>query len=551
MGSLLADSSANAQNRPPIFSSPLQIPLKLAGNFCEIRSNHFHSGLDFKTNGAEGLPVLAAGGGWISRIKISATGFGRVLYINHPQGYTTVYAHLSSFNNTIAAFVDSIQRATQSFDMEFYPDSNRFPIQQQQLLGRSGNSGGSQAPHLHFEIRDRDTEEPLNPMGFGLPIIDTVSPIISKIAWYVERNGIFFQAGSRPIPTIISAFPDTFHVCPDVYFPAFSGIDTDSSSSLGIYSIAFIADNDTLYNVNFNRFNFSESKLVNAYIDYRELKLHNIEWQRCFKTEGNTFSVFQKNKNRGVLVLDYIPVNCKLYLTDFYGNATSYNWVFQADSVADDIAGFLPVISDKNHYNVSVEKGANLFADRIKLQIPPGAVYENTQVDVNLLIKKNIVSASLGSPLIALQKPISVSFNYKPNSKYNYWFSEVNVIGKPNGSAIPLKKMKDHLEGSLRVFGNYRLMIDSMAPTIISVVKTVDAVSKLNTVFVIKIIDDLSGVKKADAFVNGIWQPCEWDAKNDALIVPMIIDCIGPVKVDIIAIDNSGNEIRWNSCFSY
>ncbi|HQF29058.1 MAG TPA: M23 family metallopeptidase, partial [Bacteroidia bacterium] len=334
---LLAESTAFAQYRSDVFSSPLQIPLKLAGNFCEIRSNHFHSGLDFKTNGAEGQPVFTACEGWISRIKVSTSGFGRVVYINHPQGYTTVYAHLSSFCDPVAALVDSIQRANQSYEMEFFPDSSRFPVIKHQLIGISGNSGGSQAPHLHFEIRDRYSEEPLNPMGFGLPIADTIAPNISKIAWYVERNGNFIQVGSNAISIYNKTESDTFHVCEDVYYAAFSGIDTDSTSSLGIYSIAFIADKDTIYKVKFDRFNFSESKLVNAYIDYKELKLRKTEMQRCFKTEGNTFSVFKKIKNRGVQILDYIPVDCRLVVTDFYGNSSSYNWVFQADSIADSL----------------------------------------------------------------------------------------------------------------------------------------------------------------------------------------------------------------------
>ena len=548
---LLAESTAFAQYRSDVFSSPLQIPLKLAGNFCEIRSNHFHSGLDFKTNGAEGQPVFTACEGWISRIKVSTSGFGRVVYINHPQGYTTVYAHLSSFCDPVAALVDSIQRANQSYEMEFFPDSSRFPVIKHQLIGISGNSGGSQAPHLHFEIRDRYSEEPLNPMGFGLPIADTIAPNISKIAWYVERNGNFIQVGSNAISIYNKTESDTFHVCEDVYYAAFSGIDTDSTSSLGIYSIAFIADKDTIYKVKFDRFNFSESKLVNAYIDYKELKLRKTEMQRCFKTEGNTFSVFKKIKNRGVQILDYIPVDCRLVVTDFYGNSSSYNWVFQADSIADSLLRDFQSVLIPPKYNVTVLNGGEVISDRLKVEIPPGAVYENAQIGAAVTIKKNILSVSIGSPLIALQKPVSVSLKLKPSPKLSYWFSEVNSEGKPNGNAFPLKYFKNHLEGSLRAFGNYRLMIDSMPPKIVSVVKTTDSVKKLNPVFAVKITDDLSGIKKADAFINGIWQPCEWDAKHDALLIPMWIDCSGPVNVDITAVDYSGNSVKVNSCFSY
>lgn len=540
-----------AQYRTDIFSSPLQIPLKLAGNFCEIRSNHFHSGLDFKTNGAEGQPVFAACKGWISRIKVSSSGFGRVLYINHPQGYTTVYAHLSSFDANIAAFVDSIQRTTQSYEMEVFPDSTRFPVSKLLLLGLSGNSGGSQAPHLHFEIRDRYSEEPLNPMGFGLPIEDTIPPSISKIAWYVERNGNFIYAGSLAVQHPNSLLLDTIHVCSDLYFPAFSAIDTDSSSSLGVYSITFTADNDTLYDVKFDRFNFSEAKLVNAFIDYRELKLHKSELQRCFKTEGNTFSVFRNVKNRGVQILDYIPVDCKLSVKDFYGNASSFSWVFQSDSMADFQSGLTPEITSNPDYNVTVSNGGEVVTGKIKLKFPPSSVYENTKVDVLIAVKQQVLSVSIGSPLVPLQKPVLVSLKWKPSAKNNYWFSEVNADGKPNGNAFPLKVVKDHLEGNMRTFGNYFLMIDSLAPTITAIVKATDAVNKLTPLFSVKIIDDLSGVKNADAFVNGIWQPCEWDAKRNLLLIPQMMDCVGPVYVKVKVVDYSGNSAVFDNCFQY
>jgi len=185
------------------------------------------------------------------------------------------------------------------------------------------------------------------------------------------------------------------------------------------------------------------------------------------------------------------------------------------------------------------------------LSIPPGAIYENSQIDASVSVKKNILTASLGSSLIPLQKPVIVTLKIKPSPKFNYWFSEVNSEGKPSGNAFALKSFKDHLEGNLRAFGNYRLMIDSIAPNIVSVIKTNDAVKKWNTVFAVKILDDLSGVKKADAFINGVWQPCEWDAKRDALMIPMQNDCTGPVNVDIKVIDFSGNIRVLNNCFSY
>ena len=145
---LAAIFNTNAQNSKPDFGSPVNIPISLAGNFCEIRPNHFHSGIDIRTNGKEGLPIFSIGDGYVSRIKVSPTGFGKVVYINHPEGYTSVYAHLSSFIPSLDAFVDSIQKSNESYDIEVFPDTKLFPILKGDTIAISGNSGSASISKL-------------------------------------------------------------------------------------------------------------------------------------------------------------------------------------------------------------------------------------------------------------------------------------------------------------------------------------------------------------------------------------------------------------------
>ncbi|MES2629986.1 MAG: M23 family metallopeptidase, partial [Bacteroidota bacterium] len=163
------------------FRSPLDIPLYLSGNFGELRTNHFHTGLDIKTEGREGLNVYASATGWVSRLKVSAFGYGLIVYVEHPNGFTSCYAHLSTFNQRISDYVKLKQYQQRAFEVDFGVPAGEIPVTQGEIIGLSGNSGGSGGPHLHFEIRDTKTELALNPLLFGLDIADDVRPSIN--AW--------------------------------------------------------------------------------------------------------------------------------------------------------------------------------------------------------------------------------------------------------------------------------------------------------------------------------------------------------------------------------
>ncbi|MBL0343200.1 MAG: M23 family metallopeptidase [Bacteroidetes bacterium] len=178
--SLNAQTTINTFNAGKILLSGERI----AGNFGELRGNHFHSGIDYKTNETEGWPVLAADNGYISRVKVSASGYGKVIYITHSSGVVTVYGHLRAFYPAITDSVESIQLATKQFELEFFPDSSRFKVNAGQLIGFSGSSGSAEGPHVHFETRNRDSEKPINPEIMGYPIDDTIPPVLKALVIY-------------------------------------------------------------------------------------------------------------------------------------------------------------------------------------------------------------------------------------------------------------------------------------------------------------------------------------------------------------------------------
>ena len=146
------------------FVQPLEIPMQLSGNFGELRPNHFHAGFDFKTNQKEGLNVHASAEGYVSRIKIASNGYGKAIYITHPNGYTTVYGHLQKAVGAIQEKIEELQYAAKSYEIEAYLKPDELPISKNQIIAISGNTGGSEGPHLHFEFRDSKTEKIINPL---------------------------------------------------------------------------------------------------------------------------------------------------------------------------------------------------------------------------------------------------------------------------------------------------------------------------------------------------------------------------------------------------
>lgn len=197
---LINSTITQAQNNYPqnYFRNPLSIPMQLAANFGAVRTNHFHMGLDLRTNSKENLSVVAAADGYVSRIKVERYGFGNAVYITHPNGYTTVYAHLNRYFDTLDEYVKEKQYKDEKWEQDITFQPGQFPVTKGQLIALSGNTGGSAGPHLHFEIRDTKTEECLNPLLFGFNIPDSVAPIISGLYWY-DRRFSTYEPGANGI----------------------------------------------------------------------------------------------------------------------------------------------------------------------------------------------------------------------------------------------------------------------------------------------------------------------------------------------------------------
>ena len=267
------------------FRDPLDIPITLAANFGELRPNHYHMGLDIRTQHRENLPVFAAADGYVARVQIEPAGFGQAIYIRHPNGYTTVYGHLNQFFPALAAYISEQQYKRESWQTDLELPATLFPVRKGDLIAYSGNTGGSQGPHLHFEIRRTAGDINQNPLLFGLPVPDNTSPSFVRLAWYDRNQGIYEQSAHiLPVRhSSLSKTPDdratvawtilssSLTVPTSRISFAISAFDTQSGSvnPNGIFEATLYKDDQAIIGFQMNNISYDNTRNLNAHIDYR------------------------------------------------------------------------------------------------------------------------------------------------------------------------------------------------------------------------------------------------------------------------------------------
>jgi hypothetical protein len=346
----------------------------LSGGFGDLRTNHFHAGLDIRTGGAEGLAIYAAAEGYVSRIRVMRGGYGNVLYITHPNGYTTVYGHLKNYNNQIENYLRQKEYAQQTWDIELTPAPNEIPVRKGEIVAISGNTGASGGPHLHFEIRD-EFENAINPMKFGFwEIQDSQSPVIERVILktlnaYSRVNGEFGRVSVAPIrvsegnyslPTVIKA-----HGIVGLELNAYDRSQT-SPFRMGLTDLEVQVDGITTYKLNLEKMPFDISKDINVHIDYEIVETNGVKIQKCYIADGNRLSIYETDQNQGkIYVNDGQLHRVFIKIKDSYNNTSTMSFSIQGEQPNEN---FVEELAEESNYvgNISTSITENTLAIRAK-----------------------------------------------------------------------------------------------------------------------------------------------------------------------------------------
>ncbi len=534
------------------FRSPLDIKLVLGGTFGELRDNHFHAGLDIKTKQQEGLPIYAIADGYVSRIKVNRFGYGKALYIKHPNGYTSVYGHLQKFADTLEHFIKQKQYEEESFEVEFFPNPDSFPITKSTVIAYSGNTGSSGGPHLHFEIRD-NAERPINPLFFGYPIEDTKAPsIISLFAYPISKNA-HINNSTKPIKLRLSLRNDGTYTTEKLYAYGTIGfaIETIDKQDLaanknGVFKIESSFNGATNFCITFKRFSFNETKHINQLIDYAYYKNENTKLQKLFIEKNNSLSMYSKISNEGYLAIENQTTSVyKIEVSDYAKNKSVINLPIFGKKI-DTIKIYQKPTSPDYLY---ANQDYNFTENNFTVTIPKNTFYSNFFTH----FKAKGDTLFLQQDTIPTQKYFTIHYDLKAYHKKDIsklYIAE--LIGYNDfPKYITTKRKGTNLSAKTKKLGKYALALDTIAPTITPFNFTNNKWMSKYKFLKVKIEDKETGISNYRATINNQWILMEYDYKTQ-LLTYNFEDNV-PLKTKnnfkLIVTDNVGNNTTFESVF--
>ncbi len=539
----------------PQYPNPVKIPVYLSATFAEIRNNAFHAGVDIKTQGVEGKEVFAVADGYVSRIGVSPYGYGKVLYITHNDGFTSVYAHLSKFNKNIGEFVKDNQYEKKSFSQNIFLEEGEFPIKRGDFIGFTGNSGGSGGPHLHYEIRYTETQEPVNPLFFGLKIKDTMKPNIKGFAIYPLENSIVNNRDDAVYCKVSKCddgyFVDnpTFNVNGNIAFGINVFDQADGSSNKnGPYSIELFVEDSLIFSMKSYKYSYSETRYVNSLIDYSHFVRNK---ERFIRTEIDVFnklSVYDE-RNGIVAVNEGDTLNMKYVVKDYNDNVSTLCFSL----IGVEAPELEPKEMIHNSACVRVDgEAAEIKLEGFEVQIPKYAFYRNVSINTSQIdTVENICSQcayQLGNEEIPLHKKIKVRMKIDDGFIGDTLLYMAYANKNGTFSFLGNKIVEDYIEAQTNILGTYVIARDTVTPTIKAVNFKDDSSILNNWSLRVEIDDKETGIAKYDMYVNDEWVLADYDAKNK-LLVYQIDEHIkeGHNTLEVIVTDMVGNKCVYST----
>ncbi len=551
---LLVCLTAAAQENYPkdAFRPPLDIPLILAGTFGELRSNHFHAGIDIKTQQRQGLPVYAIGDGTITRIKVSLYGYGKVLYVAHPNGYTSVYGHLQKFGPEIEEFVKKIQYQKKAYEIEVFPDYGELKLEKGQVIAYTGNTGGSSGPHLHFEIRSSITEKPTNPLLYGLEVRDATNPVLEKLFVYPLSKGAQVNQSNAKVELNFSKQKDgTFladkAIASGTIGIGFKGFDRQdmAANKNGVYAVELKVNGQTYTEYDFETFSFGETRYINTMVDYDHYGKYRQKIQQCFLAPGNRLSIYNVLKNDGkIAIKEGLSYSIELLLKDLEGNLTKA--IIPIEGKKEEVK-IKKEISKTDTY-VIAKKPNNYDLGAAKVYFPANTFYKDFYID----LKKDNDTVTIHNSRVPAHRNFTITFDtskYSKEDRKKLFIARLDKKLKPRYAST--YKRGATFTTRTRNLGTYTLAKDTTAPKIRA--KNFKEKQWLNNYSYLSLMisDDLSGVNTYSATLNGEWILMEYESKRNTITYNFDDKILDQKQCELVVVvtDNVGNSTTFTSTF--
>lgn len=545
------------------FQPPLKIPIYLSGNFGEIRSDHFHSGIDIKTRGTTGQHVSSIENGYVSRIKVQTNGYGKSIYVAHPNGYTSVYGHLDRYRPDIAAYVKNVQYQRRSHGVDIYLKPEHFPLKKGEFLAYSGNSGSSSGPHLHFEIRTTGNQHPTNVLEYGFDIEDRIAPRFLSLFLYPAGKGssvngsaekltskVVSENGMYTLPAGMITASGTLGFGVEV-FDYLNG----ASNRCGVYSLDLFVDDELTYSHRMNEFAFSETRYINAHIDYGEMIRSGTKIHRLIRLPNDRLCIYGKLVKDGILEVEENRIySIRVVASDVAGNRSELIFEITGKKENTAINSPHPDFVKSMKYNTP-----NRFEDgEVTVEIPANTLYQ----DLEFRYKKSPGTNGTLTGFFHIHTPetpvhLPYTLSIKTDSVETSLHGKLLLITYDHEDELSFAggEYRDgSVVASLRNFGKFAISMDTIAPEIIPINGSAakDLTGKKTLKFLIR--DDLSGIEKYEGYIDNSWVLFEFDPKNDLLTYTFDSERLTANtshELELYVSDAKGNASLFHTIFSW
>lgn len=461
----------------------LELPLKtevfLAGNFGELRSNHFHGGLDFRTEGRVGLPVFSVDEGYVSRVSISHYGAGKALYVQHPGDIMSVYFHLDRFTPELTRLVEEKQHEVEKWALDYTFKPGEFPVKRGEQIAFAGNTGSSDGPHLHFELHDTKQNLVINPKHYyGEHVKDTRKPIAQAVTLYELGDGFydpkttrrhFAVTGSNGVYRIGGEMRAWGRVALGV-----RGYDVknDVHFKYGIRDVKLYVDDTLRFESRLDAFPKGEARLMNSLIDYPQWRINRQMIMKSLVDEGNRTPMFPFiHANRGVVeVKEERLYKGRYELTDYDGNQSTIQFDIRGARKPVVISEFVALTDDSHRFKVGREN--RFVSEEFRLILPQGVLFEEMTLRHSKREAGTITAAI--SPIFQIHDANTPMVGWSSLELRVNHFSLIDpskfYVGQVNGGRLNYLQSAyqpdGYVKATFREFGEFALAVDTVMPSV-------------------------------------------------------------------------------------